>query len=88
MVTDEDSTSVNACLETKPVQCYVYSTAEVSCMATSVDPLVVLNCSMWFPSTLFNSTLGSWKPFSDAGFELVMLPDTELTAIVFSGMLL
>ena len=57
-------------------------------MVTTVDPLVVLNCSIWFPSMLFNSTPGSWKPFSEAGFELAMLPDTELTPMVLSGMLL
>lgn len=57
-------------------------------MVTTVDPLVVLKCSMWFSSALFTSTLGSWKPFSEAGFELATLPDTELTPKVFSGMLL
>lgn len=57
-------------------------------MVTAVDPLLVLNCSMRFSSTLFSSTLGSRKPFSEAGFELTMLPDTELTPTVLSGMLL
>lgn len=57
-------------------------------MVTTVDPLVVLKCSMWFPSALFSSTPVSWKPFSEAWFELVTLPDTELTPMVLSGTLL
>lgn len=56
-------------------------------MVTTVDPLVVLNCSMWFSPTLLSSVLGTWKPFSEASFELAMLPDTELTPMVLSGML-
>lgn len=52
-------------------------------MVTTVDPLVVLNCSMWF-----SSTLGSRKLLSEPGIELAMLPDTELTPMVLSGMLL
>lgn len=57
-------------------------------MVIAVDSLMVLHCSMWFPSTLITSILGSWKPFSEAGFKLEMLPDTELTPMVLSGMLL
>lgn len=57
-------------------------------MVTAVDPLVVLDCSMWFPSTLFSSTLGRLKPFSEGGLELLMLPDTVLIARVPIGMLL
>ena len=57
-------------------------------MVTAVDPLLVLNCSMWFSSTLFSSALGSRKPFSEARFELAMLLDTELTPTGLSGMLL
>lgn len=61
-------------------------------MVITVDSLMVLDSSMWFPSALFSSALfssalGSWKPFSNAGFELEMLPDTELTPMVLSGML-
>ncbi|KAG7224156.1 hypothetical protein INR49_019891, partial [Caranx melampygus] len=41
-----------------------------------LEPLVVLNCSMWFPSMLFSSALGSGRPYSVAEFELAMLPDT------------
>ena len=92
-VGDKDDTSVNACFETKlqsmhACVCYVFPMEGASCMVTTVDSLVVLNCSMWFPSTLLISTLGSWKPFSEGGFELTMLPDTELTGMVFRGMLL
>ena len=57
-------------------------------MVTTVDSLVVLNCSIWFPSMLFSSILGNWKPFGEPGFELPMMPDTELTPKVLSGMLL
>lgn len=67
--------------------CYVFSNDGTSCMVTAVDPLLVLNCSMWFSSTLLSSTLGSWKLSSEAGFELAMLPDTELIPMVLSGML-
>lgn len=57
-------------------------------MVTTVDPLVVLNCSMLFPSTELSSALGGCRPFSDAGLELEMLPDTEGSPNVFIGMLL
>lgn len=43
---------------------------------------------MWLPSALFSSTLGSWKLFSEAGFEVKTLPDTELILMGLSGMLL
>lgn len=57
-------------------------------MVMAVESLVVLDCSMRFASELVSSALGSWKLFSEAGFELEMLPDTELTPMVLSGMLL
>lgn len=57
-------------------------------MVMAVDSLVVLDCSMRFASELESSARGSWKPFSEAGFEAEMLPDTELTPMVLSGMLL
>lgn len=89
VVTDEDDTSVSACCETKPQsRCYVFPIDGESCIVITVDSLMLLDCSMWFPSTLFSSVVGSWKPFSEAGSELVMLPDTELTPMVLSGTLL
>lgn len=84
-----NNTSVSACFETKPQSwCYVFSIDGFSCMVTTVDPLLVLNCSTWFPSALVSSALGSRKLFSEAGFELVMLPDTELIPTGVSGRLL
>lgn len=68
--------------------CYVFSNEGMSCMVTAVDPLVMLNCSMRFSSTLLSSALGSWKLFSEVGFELAMLPDTEAMPTWLSGMLL
>ena len=57
-------------------------------MVTTVDPLVVLYCSMLLVSMLFRSTLGRWKPFSEGGLELAKLPDTELMPRLPIGMLL
>lgn len=75
--------------ETQPQSCrYVFPAGGTSWMVTTVDPLVVLNCSMSFPSTEFSSALGSWKLFSEAGVEVDMLPDTEFTGIAVSGTLL
>lgn len=84
-----NNTSVSACFETKPQSwCYVFSIDGFSCMVTTVDSLLVLNCSTWFPSALVSSALGSRKLLSEAGFELVMLPDTELIPMGVSGKLL
>lgn len=68
--------------------CYVSPMDGVSCMVITVESLMELDCSMWFPSALFCSVLGSCKLFSEAGFELKTLPDTELTPRLLSGMLL
>lgn len=57
-------------------------------MVMAVDSLMVLDSSMWFPSALFSSVLGSWMPLSEAEFDSGMLPDTELTPMVLSGTLL
>lgn len=68
--------------------CYVFSTEGISCIVTAVDPLVVLNCSVWFSSTPFNSTRGSRKLLSETGLKLAMLLDTEVIPMVLSGTLL
>lgn len=57
-------------------------------MVAMVESLMVLNCSKWFPSTLFSSALGSTKPFSEAGKEWLMLPDMEWAPKVLRGKLL
>lgn len=67
---------------------YVFSIEGISCMVTAVDPLLVLNCSMRFSSTLFSSTRGSRKLLTKAGLELAMLPDTEVIPMVLSGTVL
>lgn len=66
----------------------MFSNEGTSWMVTAVDPLLVLNCSMWFPSTLLSSTLGSRKLFSGVGFELWTPPDTEAIPTGLSGQLL
>lgn len=68
--------------------CYVFSMEGMSCMVTAVDPLVVLNCSVRFSSTLFSSTRGRRKLLPKAGLELAMLPDTEVIPMVLSGTVL
>lgn len=67
--------------------CYVFSTEGISWMVTAVDPLVMLNCSVWFP-TLLSSTRGSRKLLPKAGLELATLPDMELIPMVLSGTVL
>lgn len=85
----EDHTSVNGRCETQPQSCcYVSPSDGASCMVTSVESLMVLNCSKWFPSMLFSSALGSTKPFSEAGNEGLMLSDTEMGPMVLRGKLL
>lgn len=64
-----------------------YVFAMVSCMVTTVEPLAVLNCSSWFPSTELSSTLGRWKPFSDGGLDSGAGLDPEVMDMVFRGRL-
>lgn len=75
--------------KTKPTfYCYVFSSGGASCMVTAVDPLLVLNCSKRFSSTLLSSARGRWKVLSKAGLELPIPPDTEGIHKSFLGTLL